>query len=123
MQYKQLINDTLKDRPYIATIIAVIIVALIGIVFVSFNVEARDIQVATRYSSFGDANYYKDKWYSLYEFPLLFAAIAVGHSMLMLKFRALERRNFGVLFGLGTIIVLIIGIVYAMNIINQIAFI
>ncbi len=123
MQYKEQIKATLHDRPYILLIASIALLALIGVVFIAFSVEPRDIQVATRYVSFGDANYYKGKWYSLYGFAALFAAIAVGHSMLMLKFRALERRDFGMIFGGGTLVILFIGILYAANVIHQIAFI
>lgn len=103
--------------------VAILVVAIIGIVYVLAAVEPRDIQVATQYTSYGETNYYKGRWYSLYGYALLYLAIAVGHNMLMLKFRALDRRDFGILFGSITLLLLIIGIVYAANVIQQIAFI
>ena len=122
-QYKELLKTVIHDRPYLTMIVAIIVVAIIGIAYVLVTVEPRDIQVATQYTSFGETSYYKGRWYSLYGYALLYAAIAFGHGMLMLKFRALERRDFGMLFGAVTILVLIIGIVYAANVIQQIAFI
>lgn len=102
---------------------AIAFVAMIGVLYVLITVAPRDIQVATQYTSFGETNYYKGRWYSLYGYAALFLLIAVGHSMLMLKFRALERRDFGMLFGAVTLVVLIVGIAYAANVIQQIAFI
>jgi len=104
-------------------LLGIAVIALIGVLYIAFTVEPRDIQVATRYVTFGDTNYYKGKWYSLYGFALLFVAIAIGHGALMLKFRALERRDFGMIFGFATMVILLIGLVYAANVIQQIAFI
>lgn len=123
MQYKEQISATLRDRPYLLTIAGIALVALVGIIYIALTVEPRDIQVATRYVTYGDTNYYKGRWYSLYSFAALFLAIAIGHAALMMKFRALERRDFGLIFGFGTIVVLVIGILYAANVIQQIAFI
>lgn len=123
MQYKQLTKDILNDRPYLAIMVAIIIVAIIGALFVVFAVEPRDKQIYAQYSSFGAVHYYKGKWYSIYEFALMFMAIAAGHNMLMLKFRSLDRRDFGMIFGAGTIVILLVGILYVANVIGQIAFI
>lgn len=121
--YKHLFKQALGDRPYLAVMVAIVVVALLFIVYTLLTIEARDIQVATRYSSFGEANYYRGKWFSLYGFSLLAAGIAVGHNMLMLKFLSLNRRSIGILFGLVSILILVIGWLYAANIIGQIAFI
>lgn len=123
MQYKDQLKLVIKDRPYITLMATVAFVAIVGTIYVLIAVEPRDIQVATQYTSFGETNYYKGRWYYLYGYALLFMAIAIGHALLMLKFHALERRDFGMLFGAGTIVVLIIGIIYAANVIQQIAFI
>lgn len=122
-QYKEHIKTVIHDRPYLGMMLAIALVAIIGIIYVLITVEPRDIQVVTQYTSFGETNYYRGRWYSLYGYALLYLAIAVGHGMLMLKFRALDRRDFGMLFGAGTLLVLVIGIVYAANVIQQIAFI
>lgn len=123
VSYKDTLKATLADRPYLSVMIALIIVALIATLYVVFSVESRDIQVTTRYSSFGEANYYKGRWFSLYGFGILFLAIAGAHSVLMLKFRALEHRSFGLLFGGLSILIILIGLVYVSNIIQQLAFI
>lgn len=123
MQYKQLIRNTLGDRPYLAIMLSVFAIAIVGALFVLFAVEPRDKQIYTQYSSFGEVHYYKGKWYSLYAFAAAFVAIAIGHNMLMLKFRSLDRRDFGLIFGIGTIVVLVVGIIYVANVIGQIAFI
>lgn len=123
ISYRELIKTALADRTYVAIIVAIFATALITVLFLLFSVEARDIQIANRYSSFGETNYYRGRWYSLYGFGVLALAIAVGHSTLMLKFLGLDRRGFGILFGLMTILILVIGLVYAVNIIQQIAFI
>lgn len=123
ISFKELFKRTLSDRPYLSVIVAIVTIAVLFTMYMVFSIESRDIQVTTRYSSFGEANYYKDKWYSLYGFALLALAIAAGHSALMLKFLALDRRDFGKLFGMLTIVVLLVGWVYAANVIGQIAFI
>lgn len=123
IHYKQLFKQALGDRPYFSVMVGIAVVALLFIVYTLLTIEARDIQVATRYSSFGEANYYRGKWFSLYGFSVLAAGIAVGHNLLMLKFLALNRRSIGMLFGLLTMLVLVIGWLYAANIIGQIAFI
>jgi hypothetical protein len=123
MQYRDHFKTVIQDRPYLFLMIAIAFVALVGSIYVLATVEPRDIQVATQYTSFGETNYYKGRWYSLYGYALLFITIAISHAALMVKFHALERRDFGVLFGAGTIMVLIVGTIYAANVIQQIAFI
>lgn len=123
MQYRQIFKETLTDRQYLAIMGAIFAVAIIGTIYVLFAIEPTDKQIYTQYSSFGEVHYYKGKWYSLYGFAIAFMSIAVGHNMLMLKFRSLQRRDFGAVFGVGTVVILFVGLLYIANVVGQIAFI
>jgi len=123
IDYKQMLKTTLSDRTYLAVIVGMVVMALVATLYIILTVETRDIQVTTRFASFGETNYYKGKWYELYQFALLAIAIAGAHSALMLKFRALNHRNFGIVFGLATMLIILVGLVYVSNVIHQLAFI
>ena len=122
MNYKQTFKQVLSDRVYLSVIVGMVVAAIVTTVYILLTVEARDIQITTQYSSYGQTNYFKGQWYQLYGFIALAILIAAGHTALMLKFVALQYRNLGILFGITSIVVILVGLVYAANVIQQLAF-
>ena len=112
---KHIIRNTTKailaDRGYLGLVVAIIVIALVYILFVVTSVEGRDIQVVTQYSAFGESHFYKSHWFYLYTFALLGALVAIINVALMGKLLHYERRSIGVAIGWLTIVFYVVAAV------------
>lgn len=55
------------------------------VIYIAFALEPSDLQVATRYTAFGDTHFYRSKWYYLLSF-IIFGVILMGaHTALSIK--------------------------------------
>jgi len=115
---KQDIRKALKDRWWSGLAVANIIVGVIVIIGIAANIEPRETQVITHYSSFGVTGFYRSYWYHLWSYVLLELLILVAHSLLSLKLYQLQRRDFALFLLGGTIGLSIIVSIYAHSIIR-----
>ncbi len=122
---KNIIRDTAKailaDRGYLGLVVAIIVIALIYILFVVTSVESRDIQVVTQYSAFGESHFYKSRWFYLYTFAILGALVAAINISIMGKLLQYERRSIGVAIGWLTIVFFAVAVTVAHSVL-QLAF-
>ena len=90
------IKQLLADR-FMASLIVVLLLAGIAYaVFVVLSLQSTDLQVATRYTSFGTTNFYRSKWYYLLSFALLGMLVAGAHAALALKLYTRGQRQLAV---------------------------
>lgn len=66
-------------------VIVLLLIGVINIIYISLTVEPSDLQVATRYTAFGDTNFYRNKWYYLLSFILFTVALLGTHIALAVK--------------------------------------
>lgn len=83
-----------------------------------FTIESRDIQVITQYSAFGEAQFYKEKWYYLYTFVGFGLVTAVVTSGLMAKLYSLEKRGFGIVLAGVSLVILLIAFRYTYEVMH-----
>lgn len=105
---KQTLRETLADRPFFALLLLIFLASIVYILYVVLTIEPRDIQVITQYSAFGEARFYKEKWYYLYSFVALGLTTAFVNTSIMLKLYSLGRRGFGIVLGWVTLILLFV---------------
>lgn len=97
---KDLIIDAVKtffrDRT-MTTLFVVVLLATIGyIVYVALSLQPSDLQVATRYTAFGDTHFYRSKWYYLVSF-VFFGLLTAGiHTALAVKMYARGQRSLSI---------------------------
>ncbi len=111
---KHLIASSLKqvlaDRPVALLCAAIMAGAIIYSAYVAFSIHPSDLQLATRYTSFGETNYYRSMWLYLLSFigfGMLFATIHIG---IITKLYVSAMRPLAIGFGLLSLFVL--GLLY-----------
>lgn len=80
---------------------------------IALSVQPKDILVASRYTGFGETNYYRDRWYYLYTFVVFALTVTVVHSSIMVKLFAIGKRIGAFFVGWIAIFLLIIAFAYA----------
>lgn len=91
---------------------------LLLLLFVLFTVQARDIQVVTQYSAFGESHFYKDRWFYLYSFAGFGLLLSTAHTAVMAKLYSLGQRDIGVLFGGVSLIILFVAAKYSYEVMH-----
>lgn len=112
------VKRVMTDRSYLFLMGAVVFVGLIYVLVTGFSVRPSDITVYSRYSSFGEAHFYKNHWQYLLTFVLFGFVVTIAHVALMVKLHNIERRQTGVMVGTIGIVLLIVALVYAMAVMS-----
>lgn len=102
------IKPILTDRLMTILMIMLIIVCLAYCVYVGVSLRPSDLQVAVRYSAFGETSFYRDKWYYLITFIAFGVLVAVVHTVLTAKIYLQGRRQLAVLFTWLSILLIVI---------------
>ena len=76
------------------------------LVYIGLSLAPADLQIATRYTSFGSTQYYRNKWYYLLTFVVFGLMIVISHMGLIVKLATREMRPLAVAFGWLSVIVL-----------------
>jgi hypothetical protein len=89
-----LIKNFFRDRALLGYTILVFLVGTAYVIFVALSLEPSDLQVATRYTAFGDTNLgYRNKWHYLLSY-VVFGLILMGvHTALAIKLHARGMRQ------------------------------
>ena len=103
-----ILKQLISDRPLMFLTIGFIASLVVYCVYVGFSVSATDLQIATRYSAFGETQYYRNKWYYLLNFIGLAVLMAVVHTGLIAKLRSRDMRPQAFGFGFLSLILVMI---------------
>ena len=96
----------MNDRTLFVQSLLIVIVGIVYLVYIGLSLAPTDLQVATRYTSFGGTQYYRNKWYYLLTFVVFGLAIALSHLGLVVKLATRDMRPLAVAFGWLSIIIL-----------------
>ena len=96
------------DRLVAALLGGFIVLCLGYCLYVGLSLRPSDLQVAVHYTSFGETNFYRAKWYYLLSFVLFGLGLAIFHTILAIKLYVQERRQIALAFiGLSFLLLLI----------------
>lgn len=101
-----------------------VVLFLIGIsyiVYVALALESSDLQVATRYTAFGETHFYRSKWYYLLSFVVFGVMLAAVHTALAVKLYNKELRQLAIFLLVFTMLLFVIGWIVAGSVL-EIAF-
>lgn len=87
-------------------------------IYVALSLEASDLQLAVRYTSFGETHFYREKWWYLLGFVGFGILYIVGHISLMVKLFVIGLRPLAYAFGLLSVIILILMFVYTYSVLS-----
>jgi xanthine/uracil permease len=88
-----------SDRTLLVQSVLIAVVGGVYLLYLGLSLAPTDLQIATRYTSFGGTQYYRNKWYYLLSFAVLGIVVVVSHLGLMVKLTARGMRPLGVAFG------------------------
>jgi hypothetical protein len=115
------IKLVLADRFVAILLLTVIVGSLVYCIYVSLSLHPSDLQVAVHYSAYGDNRFYREKWYYLISFIIFGLITLFIHTVLILKFYALQRRQLAIAFSYLSILILMIAGIITHSIL-QVAF-
>jgi hypothetical protein len=88
----------LADRALSLLLLLFILVMIAYCIYVGISLRASDLQVVVHYTAFGEASFYRDKWYYLISFIVLGAVMTISHTVLSIKFFVQGRRQLSIFF-------------------------
>ena len=93
---KKSIKIVFSDRTVATLLIVNVVVAIVISIFLGSSIKHSEAQVITRYTTYGDANFYRSHWSSLFSYFTLAFMIVFGHSALSVKLILLEKRSLAI---------------------------
>lgn len=109
---KKIIVSTLKDlasdKPLFRLCISIMVISVIAVVLLAVRLSATELQIATRFSAFGETQYYRNQWYYLLTFIVFILSIAGAHIALIAKMIQRDMRQYAVLFGSITLLMIVV---------------
>lgn len=117
----ELLRTFFRDRTMASLVAGVFLVGTVYSIYLLTSLEQSDLQVATRYTAFGDTHFYRSKWYYLLSFAAFAGTLSVLHVALAIKLYGMNRRQLAVALLGFTFLVFIIGWIIMQSVL-QIAF-
>jgi len=99
-------NTLANDRTLFVQSLIIAVIGIVYLVYIGLSLAPADLQIATRYTSFGSTQYYRNKWYYLLTFVVFGLMIVISHMGLIVKLATREMRPLAVAFGWLSVIVL-----------------
>jgi hypothetical protein len=112
------IRRVFTDRTFLIIAMMLIAAGLVYVTVTGLTLQGRDVQVYSRYTSFGEAHFYKSPWQHLVSFVVFGIVVVVTHLGLMVKFHNLERRGAAMIVGYAGIAVLFVAFMYSLFIMH-----
>lgn len=103
------VKKFLGDRTLLSLSMAVIILGLFYVIYIALSLEQSDLQVATRYTAFGETHFYRNKWYYLISFVVFGISLIGVHLALSVKLFDRGHRQLAAGFLALTLLLLIVG--------------
>ena len=101
------IQQLLADRALLFMAVWIVILTIFYSLYVGFSLSPTELQVATRFTSFGETQLYRNKWYYLISFIVVAAVIAIVHIGLMVKLKARGVRPMALALGWLTVLLIV----------------
>lgn len=118
----ELIKNYFRDRTMLGFTILLLLLGVAYIIFVAVALEPSDLQVATRYTAFGDAHLaYRSKWYYLLSFVVFGALLITVHTAIAVKLHSRGQRYLAMYWLACTALLFMIGWIITRSVL-QIAF-
>lgn len=88
------------------------------LIYLGLHLHVSDLQLATRYSSFGETHFYREKWWYLLSFVGFGLLFIAAHISMMAKLFVIGLRPLAYAFAWLSVVVLILMFVYTYSVLN-----
>ena len=99
-----------RDRPIVFLWMFNLFIVVITLIAAAFHIKPSELNIPTRYTTFGTTHIYNDAWYYLIGFILFLIAATVLHALITVKLYDQKGALFARIFSTLTIMVSIIAI-------------
>lgn len=106
------IKQILADRLMLLLCFGLLSGGIVYLVFVAFNLSASDLQLAIRYTSFGETHFYREKWWYLLGFVGFGLLFIIAHIGMLAKLYVIGLRPLAYAFAWLSLIILALMFVY-----------
>lgn len=106
------IQQIVADRVMMLLCIGIFLGGVGYMAYVAFNLSPSDLQLAIRYTSYGETHFYRDKWWYLIGFVLFGLLFILAHLSMMAKLYVTGMKQLAYSFGWLSIVVLVLMFVY-----------
>ena len=106
--FKQLI----AERPVFLLCLTILLGGIIYITYVAINLSPTDLQLATRYTSYGETQFYRNKWYYLLSFVGFGIVYIVAHIGMVTKLVVSNMKQLAQAFAWFSLVILLMMFVY-----------
>lgn len=97
---------------------AILLGGIAYIVYVAFNLSPSDLQLAIRYTSFGETQFYREKWWYLLSFVGFGLLFIVAHIGMLAKLYVIGLRPLARAFAWLSLVVLVLMFVYTYSVLG-----
>lgn len=112
------LTQILADRIMLLLCLGVLFGGIAYIGYVAFNLTPSDLQLATRYTSFGETHFYREKWWYLLSFIGFGVLFIVAHLGLLAKLYVIGLQSLARSFAWLSFLVLLLMFVYTYAVLN-----
>jgi len=91
-------KQVVADRALLVALVALTMIVVAYLVYVVVMINPSELQVVTRYTTFGITNFYRDQWYYLLGFAGFGLMNLVMVPILAVKLLRLDYRQYAILF-------------------------
>lgn len=117
---KQLVTSTIQqitsDRPLSLVMFGVVLGSIAYILYVALSLGASDLQLAVRYTAFGDTHFYRDQWWYLIGFVVFGLIFLIAHIGMTAKLVAIEMKQLAYAFAWLSVLVLVLMFAYTYSV-------
>lgn len=102
------ISTLFADKALFGSIAAVIVSAIVFVVYFGLSVQPSELQLNTHYTSFGQEHFYRAQWTYLLSFAGFGALVGILHPIIALKLNQDRGRKIAILFCMISVALLLI---------------
>ena len=115
---KESLKALIKDRPILIAGLALIVTSLSVMAYFLVKINPSDLQVSTRYTTFGTEHIYAAHWTYTLSFAGFCLAVLALHMMIVKKLYTLKNRRFALFFCWCSVGLVIMAMVVLYKILN-----
>jgi hypothetical protein len=112
------LKEVLADRKLLLLSVAVLLGGLAYIGYVAFSLSPSDLQLATRYTSYGETQFYRSNWWYLLSFVGFGVLYVIFHIGMMAKLYMTGMRDLAYAFGWFSMVVLLLMFFYTYSVLE-----
>ena len=90
------LKDFFRDRTMVTLVGGLLLLTVVFMVYFVSALEPSDLQVAIRYTAFGDTHFYRGKWYYLLSFAVYSISLVGLHTALAVKLHGRSQRHLAI---------------------------